>query len=191
MEGAVRPFYSQLRPPVSSLSIGEYGWIQSSIFIVTGLLTIAFATGMRSSLAQEASKWAPIFTAVTGVGLIGAGLFVTDPMNGYLLGTPLIPMQFTITGRLHRLFSAFFFLGLPLVTFNLVRWFARWKNTPWSLYSVTSGITFLATFVIASAALLQAGALAELAGLFQRLAITTGWLWITLFAIHLTRRRAA
>ena len=186
--GSARTDYSPLRHPVSSLALGELGWIQSTTFVVTGLLLMGFAFGLRRVLPRATSKWGPIFIGAMGLGLLGAGLFVTDPMNGYPPGTPALPLTFSLEGRLHRLFSALFFLGLPLACLNFSRVFARWDNRIWTVYSACTGAAFLATFLLGSAGFAQAGGLASLAGSFQRLALTIGWTWLTLLAIHVVRR---
>jgi hypothetical membrane protein len=48
--GATRSDYSPLRHPISSLSIGELGWVQIADFVVTGSLLVAFAAGLRRIL---------------------------------------------------------------------------------------------------------------------------------------------
>jgi hypothetical protein len=123
-----------------------------------------------------------------GVGLVGAGMFVTDPMNGYPAGTPDLPDPYTFTGRLHRLFSALVFIGLPVACFNLGRWFRRWQQASWAWYSIASGIGFLVAFVLASAGFAQVNGMQDLAGGFQRAALTIGWTWLTLLAVHYLRR---
>ncbi len=52
--------------------------------------------------------------AVSGVGLLGAGAFATDPANGFPPGTPLIPLQRTTGGILHDLFGATFIFDIPI-----------------------------------------------------------------------------
>ena len=82
--GAVRASYNPLRHPVSSLALGDYGWLQSANFIVTGLLTLAFALGLRRATRFGAgSTWGPVLVGVYAVGLVGAGIFATDPFSGY------------------------------------------------------------------------------------------------------------
>jgi hypothetical protein len=49
-EGATRANYDPLRHPVSSLALGDYGWVQSANFVVTGLLTLALSVGLRRAL---------------------------------------------------------------------------------------------------------------------------------------------
>jgi hypothetical protein len=50
IEGATHTGYNSLRHPVSSLAFGDWGWTQSANFLITGLLTLAFAIGLRRAL---------------------------------------------------------------------------------------------------------------------------------------------
>ena len=47
VEGVTRADYDPLRHPVSSLAIGDSGWPQTANFVITGLLVLAFAVGLR------------------------------------------------------------------------------------------------------------------------------------------------
>jgi hypothetical membrane protein len=188
LESSTRSDYDPMRHPISSLSIGAHGWTQSVAFIVTGLLMIAFAIGLRRVLlARGRFVWAPRLIAAIGVGLLGAGFFVADPSNGYPLGTPALPLQYTLPGRLHRLFSALVFLGIPLASFNLARRFAQWGDPGWAAYSRVTGIAFVAAFVLTTAGFVQAGGLAPIAGLLQRVALTIGFVWLTTLALHMMK----
>src|SRR5512138_1322849 len=90
IEGANRPNYSPLRHPVSSLSYGDWGWMQRTNFVITGLLLFAFTIGLRRVLRSlKGSVWGPRLIGLASIGLIGAGFFVADPLNGYPPGTPL------------------------------------------------------------------------------------------------------
>ena len=74
------------------MSNGSLGWIQVGSFIVSGLLVIAGAVGMRQRLHPgRAGTWGPILLALYGLGLIGAGIFVADPMDGFPPGSPAGP----------------------------------------------------------------------------------------------------
>ena len=62
-----------MREPVSSLALGQRGWIQRLNFVGTGLLMLAFADGLRqaSPATRASSPWGPRLVAVYAVGLIG------------------------------------------------------------------------------------------------------------------------
>ena len=174
----------RLRHPISSLSIGDQGWTQTATFLVTGLLTLAFALGLGRRLSSPGgSIWGPRLIGVIGIGLLGAGIFVTDPLNGYPAGTPNLPLHYSVPGRLHRIFSAFVFLGLPTACFVFKRLFRRRGVRSWADYSAVTGFAFVVMFVVTSVGFAQVEGWANHAGLFQRITLTIGWAWLTLLAV--------
>jgi hypothetical protein len=189
-EGAARPDYDPLQHPISSLSIGEGGWVQIASFILTGLLVLAFSIGLRRALRGSGPVWGPLLMGLVGVGLIGAGIFVTDPLNGYPPGTPRIPTERTAHGIVHDLFGIPFFLGLPVTCFVFARLFARWGGRRWAAYSACSGFAMLAAFFLARLGMRQVPGFADIAGLFgllQRINVIIGFAWITLLAVHMLK----
>jgi hypothetical protein len=72
------------RHALSLLSNGELGWIQITNFIISGLLVIACAVGIRKTLhSGRGGTWGPLLMGGYGVGLIAAGIFVPDPALGF------------------------------------------------------------------------------------------------------------
>jgi Protein of unknown function (DUF998) len=187
-QGAARAHYDPIRHPGSSLALGNLGWIQDVNFITGGLLTLAFAIGLRSALRPgKGSTWAPLLVGWWAIGLIGAGIFVTDPVNGYPPGTPNQVQQPTIHGSLHDLFSVPALLALLAACFVLTRRFATRGQRGWAVYSAATGTAFTAALILASMAFAQATGLMDYGGLFQRIMLTIGWGWLTLLALHLLR----
>jgi hypothetical protein len=180
LEGAFKGSgYDALRHPVSSLELGANGWIQVVNFLVVGLLTIAFAVGVwRPRLRAGA-----VLIGVWGVGLLGAGLFVTDPVSGFPVGTPPTS-DYTTSGALHDGFSLPAFLALAAAMIVL----SRGHGLKWLLYSLLSATAYLVCFGLASAGFNQAASLVDVAGLFQRLAVTIGWGWTVVLAVRVLRR---
>jgi hypothetical membrane protein len=183
--GAVRAGYDPLRHPVSSLELGDHGWVQHANFVVAGLLTLALAAGLRR--AVPASTWGPLLVGIWGLGLIGAGIFTTDPVSGYPPGTPGRPVHATVPGTLHDLVSLVGFVALVAACFVFARRFAALGQRAWAGYSVLSGIVFVAALVLASVAFSQTGALVGVGGLIQRVMATTAWIWLTLLALRARR----
>lgn len=174
INGALVDDYSPLRHPVSSLQLAS--WVQSANFIVTGALVVAFALGVRPG------RWGTLLISAIGIGLIGSGIFTTDPVSGYPPGSPAIS-EYTWHGLLHDLFAVPTFVGWPIACFVLARRFRPW-------YSITSGVAFAAMFVLTNAAFAQTPGLVELGGLCQRLTITIGFTWLAFFgAAMLVNRR--
>ncbi len=188
VQGATRPDYDPLRHPVSSLALGDPGWVQSANFVVTGFLTLAFALGLRLALRPgNGSTWGPLLVGVWAIGLLGAGVFVTDPVSGYPPGTPDRLSGNSWHGGLHDLFSLLGFVSLAAACFTFGRWFTGRGKRGWALYSAVSGVVFAVAFVLSSAGFAQVAGLVDLAGLLQRVAVTIGFCWLTLLAIHVLR----
>jgi hypothetical protein len=188
IEGLTRANYNPFRHPVSSLALGEYGWLQSANFIVAGLLTLAFSIGLRLALRpQKGSTWGPLLIAIWAIGLLGAGIFITDPVSGYPPGTLAIVQNPTVHGALHDQLSLLGFLALLGACLVFGFQFASQSERGWATYSVVSGILFAAGVVLASAAFGQNESLVAFGGLLQRVAVTVGFAWQTLLAVHLLR----
>jgi hypothetical membrane protein len=183
VEGATRPDYSPWHHFVSSLSLGERGWVQIASFVVCGVLVLGFAFGLRGVLHPgRGSTWGPILVGVFGLSLVGAGLLVTDPLLGY---PPEAPETRTVHGALHVLISLVAFVSLIAACFVLARRFAgdpAWRG--WALYSVATGIVVAVFFVAASAAASPDPSAPS--GLLQRLSIIAGWGWLALVAWRLS-----
>ncbi|UKY47515.1 DUF998 domain-containing protein [Streptomyces inhibens] len=188
-EGSTRAHYNAWRHPLSSLALGDHGWTQTLNFIVAGLLALAFAVGLRRALRPSGgSIWGPMFIGLWAIGLIGAGIFLADPVRGYPPGTPDRLPNPTAYGALHDLVSLAGFVALTAACFAFTRYFARSGERGWALYSAVTGFAFAVTMGLSSAAFdSAAGDLADLGGLIQRIALTVGWTWQVLLALHLWR----
>lgn len=196
VQGLSRVNYDPMRHPISSLSIGEFGWIQVTSFVMTGSLILAFWVELRRMLRQPSgSVWGPRLIGLLGIGLIGAGLFVTDPLNGYPPGTPLIPTERTTHGILHDLFGIPFFLGLPIACLVFARFFTRQGETrqgerSWAWYSRLSGIGMFVVFFVARLGFRLLPVYPDLAanfGLLQRITVTIGFAWLTWLAVYMLK----
>jgi hypothetical membrane protein len=182
IEGELKPDYDPMRHPVSSLALGPYGWTQTVNFLVTGLLTVAFALGL-AHFSGVRRKVGAALVGIWGIGLIGAGLFVTDPVSGYPPGTPVFPEEPTTAGMLHDLFSVPAFFALWTACFVLA-WGASRR---WALYSVLSGIVVFVAFAVSGVGFSQDESAVDIAGLAQRISVIAGWTWLTVLAIRVRR----
>jgi len=193
VQGAARPDYDPVRHSISTLALGSgFGWFQILNFVVAGLLTLAFAVGMRRVLRpQNGSTWGPLLIGLYAVGLLGAGVFVTDPDAGYPPGTLAKIQDPSLHGVLHNLSTG---LGLPALLaacFVFAHWFAARDERGWALYSAVSGAVFLISVVLASYGFPRTEGLGEVGGLFQRISVVCGWAWLTALAIYLLIQRSA
>jgi hypothetical protein len=192
LEGAVRDGYRQLRHPVSSLALGPRGWVQSANFAVAGTLFLAGAAGLaRAGGPVASSRAVPALIGAAGAGLIGSAVFTTDPVSGYPVGTPDALTQPSRTGTAHNLAAVPVFVGLPAA--GLGCGWRSWRagQRRFGLYSAGSAVTMLTTMVLAGAGFGQSPRLVNVAGLFQRTSIITGFAWLTALSARALRRTPA
>jgi hypothetical protein len=162
--------------PLSSLSLGSYGWIQISNFIVVGLLVLGFATGLGRVLREGPGRTAgPVLVGLNGVSLIVAGLFLADPVNGYPEG---MADAVTAHGVVHSIAPSI--AGLTGLAGYIVfaRRFARLRQRGLTVLCIVVGPVELA---------LNAAAVAMGDFRVMLLAAGVGWGWNSLIAIHLLR----
>jgi hypothetical protein len=193
--GAALSGYDARRHPVSSLALAPHGWIQTANFTVASFLYGALAAGLGLSDGRRPrSRLGAGLVGAAAAGLLGAGIFTTDPVSGYPPGTPDgLPAYSGTPAALHDLLSVPTFLGLPAAAVVYARLFARTGATGWARYSAATAAVMLANVGLASAAFGQAPGLVANGGLFQRAAVTTGYAWLTALALHtlhLTRQPA-
>ena len=189
LEGASRDGYRPLRHPVSSLALGPRGWVQAANFAVAGTLFLAGAAGLaRATDRAASSRAAPALIGAAGAGLIGAAVFVTDPVSGYPPGTPDALTHPSSTGTVHNLAAVPVFLGLPVAA--LASAWRSWRagQRRFGLYSAGTAVTMLTTTALAGAGFSQSPRLASLGGLFQRTSIITGFAWLTALSARVLRR---
>jgi hypothetical protein len=191
LEDATRPGYDPWHQPVSALSLSGWGWEQIANFLLCGVLVTGFAIGLRRSLRALTAVgrgpiWGPLLIAVVGVALIVAGVFVTNPAMGYPPGTPDGPaVTPTLHGTIHGFAGLIVFGVLPIACYVMAPYFAGragWRG--WALYSVATGIAMWGCF----AGLIVAGMLGGPGGLYERLAICAGFIWLAILAARLLIR---
>lgn len=99
------PLYEEFdltKHPFSFLSIGEFGWIQQAVFVVTGCLYIASAPAFARGLGGRPGRWGAALAVMLGGGKVIAGLFVVDPAFGFPAGAPAgAPEQISTGSTLH------------------------------------------------------------------------------------------
>ncbi|WP_328323559.1 DUF998 domain-containing protein [Kribbella sp. NBC_00382] len=156
----------------SMLAVGDLGWIQSANFVITGVLLIAGAGGLRR---VSRSRWVPRLLGVYGVGTVAAGLFVPDPSMGFPVGAPEgQAASMSWHAGLHFAAGGIGFLGFVIACIVAARRFARDGERGWAAYSVVTGVSFLAAFAGIASGSTGGPVLAFYA------AVALGWSWISL-----------
>ena len=171
-----REGFDMTRHPLSLMSTGDLGWIQITNFILTGALVVLGAIGLRRvETTDKRWKRAALFIGLYGVGVIGGGVFVPDPVPGFPPGTPdIYPETMSWHGLLHFIVGQLGFLALIVASFLFARHFAVAGLHGWAGYSAFTGGFFL--FAIA-ASIAAMGAAWTMIALY--VAVALGWAWLS------------
>jgi Protein of unknown function (DUF998) len=182
IEMLTRSGFDLRRHDLSLLSNGSLGWIQITNFVLAGLLTIATAVGMRRVLRSGRGRtWAPILIGIYGLGYVGAGVFVADPMNAFPPGTPDgLPTSASWHSWMHLISGSIGFIALIAACFVFARRFSGAGQRGWTAYSVATGIVVLAAVIGISSGSQSA---ATIIGFF--VAATIGWAWLSALSAKL------
>lgn len=185
VQGLTRPGFDLTRHDASLLSNGGLGWIQIANFLLTGAFVLAFAVGLGRALGSgRGATWAPRLIAGYGLGLIGGGLFIADPMNGFPPGAPTgHPATVSVHGILHLVAAGLGFLCLVAACFVMARRFAAERRRGWMAYSIVAGVAFLVAF-----AGLASGSASPVVVLAFWSALILVWSWMAAVSIHFYRR---
>ena len=187
VQALVRPGFDIFHDDVSLLSNGALGWIQIANFILTGILVIMFAVGLRTALSGGRGRiWVPVLMTIYGIGLIGAGVLVADPMNGFPIGSSQ-PAGMTMNGMMHAVSGGLGFIGFISCCFVIAGRFREIGKRGGSIFSLVTGVSFLAAFVgIAS------GTSSATAVVAFWCALILSWVWIASLAVtvlHMPKAR--
>lgn len=183
IEMLIRPGFDLRKHSLSLLSNGDWGWIHSSLFVGTGLLTIAGAAGLRRALYPGCgATWGPPLVGLFGLGLLADGFFRADPALGFPPGTPLDATAVSTHGLLHLACGGVGFLGLIAACCVFARRFVAAGERGWAAYSATTGVLFFAAFFGIATGSQQGGATRAFVNLAFTAAVVLGWSWVSAMA---------
>ncbi|WP_020521800.1 DUF998 domain-containing protein [Catelliglobosispora koreensis] len=184
IQQATRAGVDPVTQPLSLLSLGENGWIQITNFIVSGLLVLASAVGIRRTLrGGPAGTWGPILIAVYGVALVWGGVFVADPASGFPAGAAMgvpDPSTWSWHSWMHAFAAPAMGLSLIAACFVFARAFRRQGKTGWAVLSWAAAAGY---FVVAGTGFGTSD---------FRLVLAGGgllWLWAAAVSAHLLHMR--
>jgi hypothetical membrane protein len=140
-QALTRDGFDLRRHALSQLSAGDLGWIQMLTFVATGVgLTALGIATLRSRGLVTGRRTVAVGVMVFGLGLAVAGLFPTDPANGFPAGTSDAAVATTWHGVVHATAAVVAFLGLAVATGATTVHAVR-ARTAWP--AILSGVTTL------------------------------------------------
>jgi len=163
--GAFTPGYNWLYETISSLELFRQDALQQANFIVFGILNLCFAFALHRELRPGVSaKAIVLFQALTGIGLVGDGIFIHEPLH---LVCDLVTFNSSL---LTLLFFTPQFYKNP-----------QWKGwVAYTIFTVLAMMGFLTAFGVADHR-------HSFAGLFERLALFPRTVWSVVFVWRLLK----
>ncbi len=175
VQAFTRAGFDITRHALSLLTNGDLGGLQVANFIVTGLLIMAGAFGIRRALLSGRGRtWAPLLIGVYGLSFVGAGIFKPDPALGFPVGTPADAMTISSSGIVHFAFGGIGFLALIVACFVFARRFSSLRQSQWSVFSVITGVVFLVAF-----GALSSGSGKSWTFIVFLVGVTLAWTWLS------------
>lgn len=157
-QAVTRDGFDLRRHQWSLLANGEHGWIQVANFVLTGLMIVAAAVGLRRAFGLRATvglrrgvdggAWAARLIGVFGVSMVAAGVFRADPALGFPVGSPDGPSAVSWHGMAHFMAGGIGFTALAVACFLVARRYSADGRTGWARFSLVAGAVFLAGFAM-------------------------------------------
>ena len=125
IHGMLRDGFDMVAHPASLLSLGEWGWVQITTFVLSGLLYIACGIGLRRVLISGiGSRFVSPLFIILGLAFIAGGVFTADPSLGFPPGTTLgIPETMSWHAALHGFAPIIGFMALFIALIIIARRF--------------------------------------------------------------------
>jgi len=165
---------------ISELAIGQYGFVQTLAFVISGLGVLALAYGIhRLTAGIRGSLLGSVFIGIYGVGALVVAIFPSDRIDS----KADVWTQST-TGRIHSITA--FVAYLSVITGMLVLTWTFARDMHWR--SLVVGSALLAG---AALALLFVQSEGPWVGLMQRLMIAAISGWLILVALRVRSVAAA
>jgi hypothetical protein len=168
-----QPKYSLVHDSISALALTSIGWIQTTGFMLIGLLIEAFTAGLFLNIKRRRG----FGFGITLLAFFGFGMLVLGVFHINAVGTPA-----TFYSQIH-ITAAYSVLGLFPVALALM--FSSIKNDPrWrALFPYTVGAAVFALTVAVGRLFLPAGF--SWFGLYERVMVLNAISWLEVFAIGL------
>jgi hypothetical protein len=145
IHGLMRPGFDLVRHPASLLLVGNPGWIQGIIFVLTGLLYVASGIGLKRILKTGiGSRFVSLLFIIFGVSTAAGGIFIPDPSLGFPPGTPAgVPANMSWHSMLHGVAPVVGFSALVIALIILGRRFGKAGDRTLMWASIFVGILTL------------------------------------------------
>lgn len=177
---------------MSHLSLGEWGWLGTTLLVVTAVLLLTGALGLLVTLRRREGRIATaVAQLVAAAGLFAAAAFPMDPSLGFPAGADESVQ--TVAGMVHQVAGPVFIVGLGVALFTAPRSLRSIGQVVRPAAFRVAGVALLVSFVMCTVLVtLDYAAVWHEApsGLAERIAIAVGLVGVAVVASRVRRARA-
>lgn len=155
--------------PLSLLTLGDGGWLQTLNFALTGIMVMVAGWGMLRAVERR-GRSAGAAVIVAGAAIALAGVFRPDPIAGF---PPGAEETMSASGMLHLALGMIEFVAFTVAALLLARFFSTPGEKSRAMLSRLAGILIVVAF--AAGAALSAGP-AGVALLWLAVVVSFAWL---------------
>lgn len=188
----LKPDYDPSWRFISEYSIGDFGFVMQAAFIAMAWASLATAASLWHSSLTWIAKIGLILHGAVGLSLVGAALFVADPVTAE-------PSQMTSHGMMHAIFATIGIPGVPVAALAVVYGMTSpgTSDRKWLQIPAFAVVLSVVTMFIYMTSLMAGGGKigpADYTGWANRIAVVAfDWWWISaaVYAIKLNGGGAA
>lgn len=177
-QAMTRHGFDPTRHALSHLLLGDWGWVQATNLVLTGVMVIAAAVGFHR---LSAHRWISLPLGLFGLGMVASAVLPPDPAQGFPPGSEGVT-EATATGLAHLAFGAIGLVGLAVAAGATARWFADRAEHDAARLSRLAAILVVAGFV-AGAAL----ATSSVGVVALWVAVVAGFTWLLVASLRAYR----
>lgn len=170
---------------ISEYALGNFGWMMHLAFGLLAIAQVSVAITILPHIRSVSGYIGLVILGISAIGVIIAGIFVTDPIS-------ISPEDTTFSGSMHSIGAMLDYTPIAalLITFSLCR-FDAWR--PMKKVLLTSSVVAIIAMLVFVLQIPQDGQFGPgvLAGLFGRFLILADIAWLIIVGSHAVKLGAA
>lgn len=166
------------RHALSLLTLGEWGWLQTLNFVLTGIMVVVAGWGMLRAVTGR-GRGSGVAVIIAGCTIAFAGVFRPDPVAGFPPGDEAV---MSVSGAMHLTLGAVEFIAFAVAALLLGRFLASRRERSRAVWSRIAGVVILGAFTCGAAL-----ATGPAGVVLLWLAVLTGFAWLATASIWVYR----
>lgn len=177
-QAMARDGFDPSRHALSHLLLGDWGWVQATNLVLTGVMVVAAAVGFDR---LDAGRWISLPLGLFGLGMVASAILPPDATQGFPPGSEGVTVA-TASGLAHLAFGAIGFVGLAVAAGATARWFTGRAEHNAARLSRFAVILVIVGFVVGAALATSTVGVVAL-----WIAVVAGFAWLFVASLHAYR----